>query len=73
MNIEIVDEEQKLILSNEKFNNLNFVDVVLCDERAKDKDNPRGYVAEMSVPVEELKRAVDAFWEIKKYSDKNNQ
>ena len=70
MKITIKDEGCSAVLSNEELDNPNFVDVEFLDEKVIDtEDNPRGHVAEMTIPLEELKRAVDAFWEIKKYRD----
>mgnify|MGYP001588615081 CR=1 FL=1 len=65
MKIIIKDETQQAIISNDELDNPNFVDVEFLDEEVIDVDNPRGFVAEMTIPLEELKRAVDAFWEIK--------
>ena len=72
MKIIITDEGEQAIVSNEELDNPNFVDIEFLNDLVKDKDNPRGYVAEMTIPLEELKRAVDAFWEIKKEDEKRN-
>ena len=68
MIITIKEETQKLILSNEELNNPNFVDLELYDEEVKDEDNPRGLISECTMPIGELKHAIDAFWDIKENS-----
>lgn len=65
MKIEIKDDSQTLIVSNEELDNLNFIDLELCDSSIKDEDNKRGHVSECTMPIEELKCAVDAFWKIR--------
>ncbi len=65
MKVELKDDTQTLIITNEELDNANFVDLELYDEQAKDKDNPRGYITEFTAPLEELKCAIDAFWQIK--------
>ena len=65
MKITIKDDTQKLVITNEELDNPNFVDLELYDEEAQNEDNPRGYVSECTMPLEELKHAIDAFWNIK--------
>lgn len=72
MKIELKDETQKLILSDEELDNCNFIDLFLYDEMAKDKDNPRGFVSEYTASLEDLKCAVDAFW-TKKLNSKEDK
>ena len=70
MKIEIKDDEQTLVITNEELDNANFVDLELYDDEAKDKDNPRGYITEFTAPLEELVVAVNCFWNIKKNAEK---
>ena len=65
MKIEIKDDKQTLIITNEELDNANFIDLELYDDEAKDKDNPRGYITEFTAPLKELKCAVDIFWALK--------
>jgi hypothetical protein len=67
MKISITDETQTLNLSNEELDNHNFVDLEITDTSVADpEENPRGLVAECTMPIEELKQAVDAFFRLKK-------
>lgn len=66
MKIEIRDEYFTLILSNDELDNDNFVDIELLGDEAKNEDNPRGYLGEGTVPIDELKSAVDAFYQLRK-------
>lgn len=70
MKIEIKDQEDIIILSDEELNNPNFIDIEFYDKTVKSEDNPRGYVAEKTVNLEELKLAVDAFYQKKLNIDK---
>lgn len=70
MKITLKDETQTLIISDEELNNPNFVDLEFLDEEAIDKDNPRGYITEITVPLEDLKCATDAFWQKKMNNEK---
>ena len=65
MKIIIQDQEEKVILSDDNLNNPNFVDVEFYDKTVESKDNPRGFIAEKTVSLEELKLAVDAFYQKK--------
>lgn len=65
MKIELKDESQTLILTNEELDNPDFVDLELYDDEAKDEDNLRGYITEFTASLEDLKCAVDAFYQKK--------
>lgn len=70
MKIEIKDQEDIIILSDEELDNPNFIDIEFYDETVKDNGNELGYVAEKTVNLEELKLAVDAFYQKKLNIDK---
>ena len=72
MKITIIDEDDTLILSDEELDNDNFIDLEILNELAKDKDNPRGHVAECTVPVDDLLCAVQAFTNKRKLNVRRN-
>lgn len=63
MKIEIKDEELKLEITNEEFNNDNFVDLVVWGVPGEENDT--GYICEITVPIDELYSAVLAFKQLK--------
>ena len=65
MKIEIRDDEDTIILSNDELDNANFVEVELLSDLRKDEDSPRGFVGGMTVSIEDLKAAIDSFWWIR--------
>lgn len=65
MKIELKDESQTLILTNEELDNPDYIDLDIYDDEAKGEDNLRGFITEFTVSLEDLKCAVDAFYQIK--------
>ena len=63
MKIEIKDEENKLVITNEDFDNDNFVDLVIYG--TPDKENDTGYITEITMPIDELISAITAFKTLK--------
>jgi hypothetical protein len=63
MKIEIKDEENKLVITNEEFDNDNFVDLVIYG--TPDKENDTGYITEITMPIDELISAITAFKTLK--------
>ena len=63
MKIEIKDEENKLVITNEDFDNDNFVDLVIYG--TPDKENDTGYITEITMPIDELLSAITAFKTLK--------
>ena len=72
MKIEITNDEQKLVISTEELNNLNYVDLELYNINDINTDNPRGFVCDITVPIDELKAGVDAFMQLKLEEDRRN-
>lgn len=73
MEIKIKSDDQTLVLTNEGLDTFNFVDIVLYDEKLITEDNSNGFVAEMTVPLSELRAAVELFNQIKKDNDDNDK
>jgi hypothetical protein len=65
MEIKLKNEEETLILSDEELDNPNFVSLEFYDEDLANKDNEKGFIVEAIVDVEELKLAIDAFYQRK--------
>jgi hypothetical protein len=65
MKITINCDDQNLILSTEDLNNLNYVDMEIWDDEK--------FIKEITVPIDELKAAVDAFTQIKRDNDERDK